>query len=198
MNLQYNLETIVTIATVALATLGTFLIIRLDWKRYGLLFLLSGIVGNIFCYFFVKVGFYSFPYRIFPQILTMPFETIITVFPFYVLLGVRYSPVAWAYKIPFYWAMVHLGITAETLAQLYTKLISYDFAWDFWDSYTWWWIYLLIFEWVGGKIIPPHLRRPLSTESFKYGSWAWIVFHSIVISTIFLGGLYLGYTLFDH
>jgi len=198
LSLQYNLETIVTIAAVVLTTLGSFLIIRLDWKRYGLLFILSSIVGNILCYFFTKIGFYSFPFRIFPQLSIMPFETIMTVFPFFVLMGVRYSLASWAYKIPFYWALVHLGMTAETLAQLHTKLINYDFAWDFWDSYTWWWIYLLAFESVGGKIIPPHLRRPLSAESFKYGNWAWIVFHAIIIGTIFLGGLYLGYTLFEN
>lgn len=196
MNLQYNLETIVTVASVIAAALGSFLIIRLNWKRYGLLFVLAAVVGNTLCYIFIHLGFYSFPYRLFPGLSSIPFSAVITVFPFLVLLGVRYSPRAWAYKIPFYWAIVHLGMTAETLAHLYTDLIHYKFAWDFWDSYTWWWIYLLVFEWVGGRIVPEHLRRPLSTESFRYGNWAWIVLHLVVIITIFLGGVYLGHALF--
>ncbi len=196
MNLQYNLETLLTITAVVISALGSYFIIRLNWMRYGLLFIMAAVVGHILCYIYVHVCFYSFPYRLLPGLSVMPFETVMTVFPFLVLLGVRYSPQSWAYKIPFYWIIVHLGMTAETLAQLYTELIDYEFAWDFWDSYTWWWIYLLGFELIGGKLIPAHLRRPLSAESFRYGGWAWIALHVVVVITIFLGGLYLGYVLF--
>ena len=121
----------------------------------------------------------------------MPFEAILTVFPFYVILGVRYSPTGWAYKIPFYWVIVHFGLLTETLAHNYTHLIHYDFAWDFWDSYTWWWIFLLLFEYIGGLIVPGRHRKPIPTEAFRYGKWAWWILHFTVIVTIFLGGYYL-------
>lgn len=124
----------------------------------------------------------------------MPFEAILTVFPFIVLYGVRYSPEPWAWKIPFYWAIVHVGMLFETAVLLKTRLIRYEFKWDFWDSYTWWWIFLLVFEWVGGLIIPSHLRKPINTQEFTYGKKWWAVFHFIVIVTIFLGGYYLGRT----
>lgn len=186
------METYISIFAITASILGSIFIIRLDWKRYGLLFLISGAVGNILCYIFVKLNFYSFPFRFFPDITPMPFLAILTIFPLYVLIGVRYSPVSWAYKIPFYWAIVHLGMLAETLAQNYTDLIKYNFEWDFWDSYTWWWIYLLLFDWIGSLIIPKQLKKPLDQESFHYGKWVWALFHFIVITTIFLGGLYLG------
>lgn len=192
MNLQWNIETYLTTGTVALSLIASYFLIRIDWKRYGLLFLSSGIVGNILCYIFIQIGFYSFPYRLFPQISTMPFETILTIFPFLVLLGVRYSPRSWAYKIPFYWVIVHLGMLAETLAHRQTALIHYDFEWDFWDSYTWWWIFLLGFDWIGGLIVPDHLRKPLNVETFRYGKAGWAILHFILIITIFLGGYYLG------
>lgn len=192
MNFQWNIETFILLVFIVLSLLGSLLIIRLDWKRYGLLYILSAAVGNILCYLFVKLGFYTFPFRLFPAVSVMPFEAIVTVFPFYVLLGVRYSPKSWAYKIPFYWVIIHLGMLGETVFQLYTDLINYNFEWDFWDSYTWWWIYLLFFEWLGGRIIPSHLRKPISAESFRYGNWFWLVLHFVLILTIFLGGLYLG------
>lgn len=175
-----------------LSLIGSLLIMRFNWKRYGLLFILSGITGNILCYIFVKMGFYSFPLRLFPKISLIPFNAILTFFPFFVLLGVRYSPKQWAWKIPFYWVFIHVGMLFETLARLYTKLIEYNFEWDFWDSYIWWWIYFLVFEYVGGLIIPENERKPISLETFRYGRAGWLIIHFILILTIFLGGVYLG------
>lgn len=192
MNLQWNIETYITLTAVILSILGSYLIIRLDWKRYGLVFILAGIVGNILCYIFVKLGFYSFPYRLFPHISVMPFETILTIFPLIVLIGIRYSPRSWLYKIPFYWVIVHLGMLGETLAQNFTRLISYDFHWDFWDSYTWWWFFLLAFDYIGGLIVPEHLRKPLNFEHLRYPKLGCLFIHFVLIVTIFLGGYYLG------
>lgn len=76
-----------------------------------------------------------------------------------------------------------------------TPIFKFKQEWDLWDSYTLWWIYYLLFEILGGKIIPPNILIPISYESFKYGRWAWIVFHIIVITTIFLAGVYAGGTL---
>lgn len=192
MKITTEAENIISLFFIISSLIGSYYIIRLDWKRYGFLFLTTGIVGNILCYVFATMGFYSFPNRLFPEISNMPFVAILTVFPFCVLLGVRYSPKNWSYKIPFYWGIVHLGMLLETIALLKTDLIKYDFKWDFWDSYTWWWIFFLIFDWFGGLIIPDSLRKPIKSDLFRYGNWAWIIFHFIVILTIFLGGFYLG------
>lgn len=192
MNLQLNIETLISIIAIIISCVGSYLILKINWKKYGLLFLSSGFIGIILCYIFIKIGFYSYPFRLFPSISSMPFEIIFTSFPFLVLVGVRYSPNSWAYKIPFYWGIVHLGMLTETLLLLNTNLIQYDWKWDFWDSYTWWWIFLLIFDWIGGLIIPDNLRNPIDSKSFHYGKWAFIILHFIFITTIFLAGYYLG------
>lgn len=191
-NLQYNMETAILLSGTVLSMIATIWILSYNWRRYGLLFVLSSVAGNILCYILVVLGFYSFPYRLFPELLKFPAEIILTVFPVYVLLGVRYSPAKWAYKVPFYWALVNLGLLGETMVKSHTAIIRYDFEWDFWDSYTLWWIFFLFFEWVGGKIIPVSDRRPISQEAFAYGNWAWILFHAIMIGTIFGVGWYLG------
>ncbi|SHK17872.1 CBO0543 family protein [Desulforamulus aeronauticus] len=192
MYLHNNIELYLTITAITLSLIGSYFILRKDWKSYGIVYLLSGIVGNILCYIFVKLTFYSFPFRLFPQISIMPFETILTMFPFFVILGIYYSPRSWAYKIPFYWVIVHLGMVSETLAHNLTNLISYNYEWDFWDSYTWWWIFLLLFDYVGGLIVPCHLRKPISQEAFKYGNGGFFILHFVLIVTVFLGGYYVG------
>ena len=192
MNLKYNMETLLLLGGTVLSLLGAIWILRYNWRRYGLLFLLSSAAGTILCYIFVVLGFYSFPYRLFPELFKFPAEAILTDFPVYMLISVRYSPDKWAYKLPFYWAAINLGLLGETLAKSHTTLIRYDFAWDFWDSYTTWWLFFLFFEWVGCKIIPASSRRPIPQEAFNYGNWAWVLFHAIMISTIFGIGWYLG------
>lgn len=192
MNIQWSIETFAALSLTISSLIGSLLIMRFNWSRYGLLYIISGLAGSILCYIFIKLGFYSFPYRLFPGISSMPSIEVLAVIPFYVLLGVRYSPGSWGWKIPFYWVLVHIGLLFETLAKLYTDIIRYDFEWDFWDSYTWWWIYLLLFEYAGGLIVPEKDRRPVNTEILKYGKAGWFIIHFILITTIFLGGVYAG------
>lgn len=190
--MDINLPTQVLYYTaLILGICGTIFVLRFDWKRYGILFLLSGAVAIGLCYIFVKLQFYSFP-EIPLHNLSLPYFEMMVTFPAGVLFGVRYSPQKWVWKIPFYWGIVHIGVLLELLIKEGTPIFRFGMAWDVWDSYTWWWIYFLLFEWIGGKIVPDHLRKPIDGEQFRYGRWGWIVFHAIVISTIFLAGYYLG------
>lgn len=195
MNLGWNIETYISVISSIITGIATCYIVKIDWKKYGLLYLISSITGIILCYIFVYLGFYNFPYRLFPQISEIPITAILTIFPFYVLAGVRYSPKTWPWKIPFYWAMVHIGVFVEALAENKTLLIKYNPVWGTWDSYTWWWIYLLVLEWVGGLIVAQNIRKPLDQELLKYGKVGWFILHFILIITIFLAGVHTGFTL---
>lgn len=126
MNIGWNIETYVSIISFVISVICSIFIIKIDWKRYGFLFLLSAIVGVILCYIYIYLGMYTFPYRLFPRISKIPFTAILTLFPVYVLLGVKYSPKSWPWKIPFYWAMVHIGMFAEAWAESSTNLIKYN------------------------------------------------------------------------
>ncbi|WP_232223968.1 CBO0543 family protein [Anoxybacteroides tepidamans] len=190
--IRHELEYIVTAVAIVGSIFGSYFIIKLDWRKYGLLYLISGVSANIVCILFLALDFYKFPVTPLNGALTIPFTALLTTFPYYVLLGVRYSPRRWAWKIPFYWGMVHLGVTAEKLLEEYTKIIQYEKFWDTFDSYAAWWIYLLIFEYVGGRLIPPHLRKPIHIKAFRYGNWAWLLLHFILILSIFLAGVYVG------
>lgn len=185
------LELWVLISYTLLSLIGSFFILRNNWKRYGILYILSAFIGTILCFLFVVLGFYSFPVTIIPNS-PIPLIQMFTVLPFFVILGVMFSPVRWVWKIPYYWGLVHV-ITLQEVIFLYQPIQLIQFHnWGVWTSYTWWWIYFLVFEWIGGRIIPGDSRRPIQSKSFRYGRWAWFVFHFIVILTIFLGGFYLG------
>jgi hypothetical protein len=192
MNIGWNIESFILISGIAFSLVGCIFILKKNWKQYGLLLIISAIIGELLCYLFVKLGFYSFPYRLFPQFSIMPFFLILTLFPFIVLLGVCYSPSEWKYKIPFYWIIVHLGMLGEVLSQTYTKVIRYERYWDTWDSYTWWWLFLLVFELIGGTIVSKEYKNPILKDAMSYGKLGWYILHFVLISTIFLAGFYLG------
>lgn len=181
------------LVVVMISLIGSYFILRRDFKRYAILYIISSAVGIFLCLIFVRLGFYSFPNKLFMNA-PIPMVAMFTNLPFIVLVGVMFSPVKWGWKIPFYWGLVHIIMFFETLV-LYKpfQIIKYDRYWDFWDSYTLWWIFLLIFDWIGGKIVPTRSRSPLQSKSFRYGRWAWILLHFILISTIFLGGVYTGW-----
>lgn len=192
MNIGWNIETYMNVFGFVFSVVICSLIIKINWKQYGLLYLLSAAVGTILCYIFISLKLYEFPYRVFPQISKIPFTLILTMFPFYVLAGVRYSPKSWAHKIPFYWVVVHIGVLSEAYAESQTQLIKYFPPWDLWDSYTWWWIFLLVFEWVGGMIVSPEYRKPIDQELLNYGKIGWFILHFILIASIFVAGVYTG------
>jgi hypothetical protein len=192
MNLGWNVETYFILSVTILFAVGTVLIIRVNWRQYGLLYLISGAIGNLLCIFFERVGLYSFPQRIFPHLATIPFYVVLTMFPFYVLAGVRYSPRVWAYKLVFYSVIVHVGVFIEVWAENFTQIIRYERFWDAWDSYTWWWLFLLVFEWLGGTIVSEQYRKPLDDKVFRYGKIGWFIVHFILISTVFIAGFYMG------
>lgn len=195
MNFNWNVETYILVSSIALTFAGSILILRKNWKQYGLLYLITGVAGNLLCYLFIKAGFYTFPYRLFPHLSPMPVFAVMTIFPFSVLLGVRYSPKKWGWKLPFYWVLVHTGMLFEVLAENFTLIIKYGAYWDTWDSYTWWWLFLLAFEYIGGLLVSDANRKPMDVEWLRYGRAGWLILHFILIVTVFLAGVYLGHSI---
>ncbi len=190
--LDWNTETFILIGALVINIAGIIFVARHNWRRYSFVALLSGLLGPAVCYILVLLGYYTFPHLLFPRLLPFPFESILTAFSCYILLGIRYSPTKWLYKVPFYGIIINPGVFAEFLLERHTQIIKYQPSWDLWDSYTAWWIYLLLFEWIGGKVVPPESRAPIPREAFAYGRWAWFLFHFIVLLTTFGAGVLAG------
>lgn len=192
MSLHLNIETFILLGGALLSIIGSIFIMRTNWKQYGLLFIAVALVGELLDYLFVKLGFYSYDYKLFHDMPNSPYSLIMTLFPFYILFGVKYSPRAWNYKLLFYMTLVHIGMTGEVLAGNFTRVINYHRFWDTWDSYIWWWLFALAFETIGSLIVSEQYRTPIKDETFKFGNLGWYFTHFIFITTIFLGGIFLG------
>lgn len=186
-----DLKTLFLSIVLFLSIAASYLIIRTDWKRYGLLYGIVGVSGSLICYLFVSVGFYVFPVKfLFPS----PFPVLHMLFtvPLFVILGVRYSPYRWAWKIPFYWGLVHFVMFFEAVLSIDQVNIIKYLKWDHWDSYSLWWLFFFLFEYIGGKIVPPESRKPIRSELFRYGQWGFFILHAILISTFFAAGFLMG------
>ncbi|MFC4099066.1 CBO0543 family protein [Paenibacillus xanthanilyticus] len=174
-----------------LSLAGTVWVLKTNWKYYGRLYAIAALAGTVICALFVGLGYYEFDALLIP-VLKLPVFLLLTLFPFYVLFGVKYSPKPWPWKIPFYWGIVHIGVFFETMLVQFTEIIEFKSKWDIWDSYTWWWIFLLVFEYVGGLCVPEQYRKPLDKQLFHFGKVGWLVLHFILILTIFMAGYYVG------
>lgn len=45
MNVVWNIDTYISVISLIITVILTFLILKISWKRYGLLFLLSEVIG---------------------------------------------------------------------------------------------------------------------------------------------------------
>ena len=82
-------------------------------KRYGLIYIISAITGNLLCFCLTYLGFYTFYNYLLEKYTITPILLVATLFPLIALFGIRYSPKQWIWKIPFYWGIVHLGVLGE-------------------------------------------------------------------------------------
>ncbi|QOR68071.1 hypothetical protein IM538_08050 [Cytobacillus suaedae] len=192
MNEPFSVEGLVIIFSTIISIIISFLIIRLNWKRYGLLFLLSSFTGYFICYVFVKLEYYHYPYTLLPNYSLMPITAITTVFPFIVITAVCFSPKEWKWKIPFYWTIVHAGMSFEIWAIRNTTIIEFLNKWDAGNSYASWWIYLLIFQVIGERIIPEKDTYPINSEKFRFTNIFWIISHVILIGSFYYFGYHTG------
>jgi hypothetical protein len=161
MNIQLDIEIFISLGGSILSFIASILIAKANWKQYMKLYIATAVIGEIVDVVFVKLKFYHYPYKLFHHMSVSPYTLIMTIFPFYILFGVKYSPTSWKYKFAFYMTLIHLGMVGEILAQNFTKVIEYGRHWNTWDSYIWWWIFILGFELVGGLIVSREYRTPI-------------------------------------
>ncbi|WP_239454171.1 CBO0543 family protein [Bacillus suaedaesalsae] len=85
------IERIFELGAVVISIIGSIIIIKSNVKKYIILYIASSMAGALLCLLFVAMGFYSFPVKLVP-LSPIPIIEMFTTIPFYVLVGVRYSP----------------------------------------------------------------------------------------------------------
>lgn len=159
--------------------IGCFFIVKKEPLRYGIIFILSGLISTSLCLFFYSNGFYRF---VLPIYFIIP--AVILSFSFLVLFTIRYRPTKRTF--PFYFITITLVFSIEIFLRDVFHYIEFRGEWDAWDSYSLYWVYLRFFNYIGDQIVADKYRNSISSSTKKY----WIVFGIIVLYSI-AGGAYL-------
>ncbi|WP_078544979.1 hypothetical protein [Litchfieldia alkalitelluris] len=156
---------------------GCFFIIKTNVLRYGIIFLISILLSVSFCIFFYFNGFYRFVLPIY--LILLP---VICSFGFLILFLIKYRPTK--YTFPFYFSVLTFILGCEIFLKDVVGFIVFRNGWDLWDSYSFYWVYVRIFDFIGERVISEKWRKPVPYDKRMY----WIIFLvMIVISFVILG-----------
>ncbi|MDZ5471550.1 hypothetical protein SM124_07295 [Bacillus sp. 31A1R] len=164
---------IILITVITVTSIGCILIIRKNVLRYGIVFLISAALAIFLCFFFYINGYYRF---VFPIRFILP--TVALSFGFLSLFIIRFQPEKWTF--PFFFITVNLVFTFEIILRLAFHFIVFRNAWDTWDSYSLYWVYLRLMHHIGRVFVSRKYRNPISYDTKKY----WILFMLVIFYTI--------------
>lgn len=165
--------------TVLIATgAGSLYLIRYSILRYGIMFILSSISAGLLCALFFRMGFYRYAL---PMKEVLPAAAVS--FSFLALLLIRYRPEKNTF--PFFFISITLVFSVEVLLKDSVGFIIFRNGWDYWDSYSLYWIFLRLMGFVGEFFIPGAYRAPIRQDTRGY----WILFIAVLIYACF--GVYI-------
>jgi hypothetical protein len=151
---------------------GCFLILKNHPLRYGLIFIFHFIFSISICLCFYWFGFYRY---VFPLYYVLP--AVVFSFGLLVLFTIHFKTKKFTF--PFFFMTINLVFCFEIFLQ-YIGFIKFRNGWDFWDSYSLYWIYVRLFNFIGDYLIPIKYRNPIKTNVKAY----WIFFVLTVVLTI--------------
>ncbi|WP_160725823.1 hypothetical protein [Bacillus sp. USDA818B3_A] len=158
--------------------LGSFFIVKKNVYRYGMVLIISLIVTSGLCLLFYAMDFYRF---VLPLPAVLPVVAIS--FSFLALFIIRYRPRDKTF--PFFFITLTLVFTIEVFLKDYAGFIRFKNGWDYWDSYSLYWVFARLFNYVGVYLVPYHFRHPVKSDTKTY----WGLFFLMVVYSVF--GVYL-------
>ena len=150
--------------------LGCFFIIKKHVFRYGIVLIISLIITSCLCLLFYWMDFYRF---VLPLPLVLPVVAIS--FSFLALFMIRFRPKRRTF--PFFFNTLTLVFSIEVFLKDFAGFIRFKNGWDYWDSYSLYWVFTRFFNYVGVYLVPFKYRNPIESDSKVY----WRLFLLIVI-----------------
>ena len=169
---QITLNYIILFLALICNGLGCFFTIRKNIFRYGLVLIISLMISSCLCLIFYMMDFYRF---VLPLPLVLPVVAIS--FSFLALFIIRFRPKRRTF--PLFFMTLTLVFSIEVLLKDFAGFIRFKNGWDYWDSYSLYWVYIRLFDHIGEFFVPMHYRNPISSETKKY----WISFLLVIIYT---------------
>ncbi|MDQ0229570.1 hypothetical protein J2S19_000821 [Metabacillus malikii] len=168
-----DMYSLILIIAIVFGFSGSIYIITKNYLRFGIIFIIHTLLASCLCMFFYWAGFYRF---IFPLPFILP--AVILNFGFLVLATIYFRPKKFTF--PFYFIVINWTFSIEIILKK-IGFIIYINEWDYWDSYSLYWIYLRFFSYIGDYIISNRYRRPIRSDRKPY----WIIFLISIIITFF-------------
>ncbi|SES64492.1 hypothetical protein SAMN05216389_101225 [Oceanobacillus limi] len=176
---------IILFSAITINGMGCMYILRKNVKRYGMIFFLSILAAIILCLLFYWMGFYRY---VLPIQHVLPAVAIS--FSFLVLLVIRYRPRNNTF--PFFFILTTSIFSIEVLLKDYVGFIHFRNGWDYWDSYSLYWVYARLFNHIGVYLVPFEFRNPVDHNKKMY----WWLFYLLIV--YFCVGVYVLHKGWDH
>jgi hypothetical protein len=176
---QSEFHYVILFSAIIFNGLGCLYLLIKNFLGYRLVLLISLVLSSILCLFFYWLGFYRF---VLPVGQVLPAVAIS--FSLLVLITIRYRPKN--HTFPFFFMTVTIIFSIEVLLKEYMGFIKFRNGWDFWDSYSLYWIYVRLFNYIGDQLVLRKYRMPIYTKTKIY----WGIFILTVVYAVF-GLLYL-------
>ncbi|MBM7691599.1 hypothetical protein JOC77_001006 [Peribacillus deserti] len=172
---QLDIHYIILTAAIMINGLGCIYILKKDWVRYGLVLIISLMFSSSLCYLFYVLHYYRF---VLPLFQVMPAVAIS--FSFLVLFLIRFRPKK--HTFPFFYSVLIFIFSIEVLLKDYWGFIRFSNGWDYWDSFSLYWVYSRVFDHIGEFFVSAKYRTPIRAETRIY----WFSFFAFILYGCFL------------
>ena len=143
----------ILIAAILLGVAGCTIVLWKKFRYYKTTLLIHTVLSVLLCLFFYYNGFYRY---------ALPVEYILPAvvinFGLFIVFLIRFEPKGDTF--PFYFVFITWTFSLEILLE-YLGFIRFRNGWDFWDSYSLYWIYARIFSHIGKRMVPSEGRTPI-------------------------------------
>ena len=177
---------IILFASIIINGIGCLILIKKNFYKYGIILLASLLLSSILCLAFYWLGFYRFAL---PVLVVLPGVAIS--FTCLALFSIKYRPAKRTF--PFFFMVTTWIFTIEVLLKNVWGFIVFRNGWDYWTSYSLYWVYIRIFDQFGELILPDKIRSPIKSDTKRY----WFLFFITIIYAI-IEVLVLRYKLYQR
>lgn len=151
-------------------SLGCLYILKKNVYRYGLIFIISLVITACLCILFYWLDFYRF---VLPIPVVLPVVAIS--FSFLALLTIRFRPMKKTF--PFFFITLTMIFSIEVFLKDFCGFIQFKNGWDYWDSYSLYWVFARLFDHIGEYFVPFKYRAPIKSDTRIY----WVTFFLMVL-----------------
>jgi len=148
-----NINWYILIAAILLGLAGNIVVLRRRFRFYQTILLIHFALSILLCLFFYYNGFYRYAL---PVLFILP--AVVINFGLFIAFLIRFEPTKDTFR--FYFVFISWTFSLEIILE-HLGFIRFRNGWDYWDSYSLYWIYARTFTYIGKRTVPLEGRTPI-------------------------------------